>query len=97
MLQKVIAISGNLETSDMGLSVEDRERLCKEIGVVIHSAASINLDETIQKTCKINLEGVCNLVEQLAMKVDNLEVCKPDSKGSSSANLVAACGNFYHL
>ena len=77
VLQKVIAIGGNLETSDMNLSVDDREHLCKEIAVVIHSAASVNFVDPIQKACRVNIQGVSNVLEQLAMKMDNLEVRKP--------------------
>ena len=73
----MIAINGNLENSDLDLKVEDRERLCKEIAVVIHSAASVNFVDPIQKACKVNIQGVCNVLEPLAMKMDNLEVREP--------------------
>ena len=89
VLRKVTAISGNLETSDMDLSVEDRQRLCREIQVIIHSAASINFNDPIQKACRINLQGVYNMMEQLAIKMENLEVRTSGLARSGSAKSVA--------
>ena len=74
MLGKVIAINGNLEAPDLGLSSEDRQLLCTEVTVVLHSASSVKFDDTIQKACQINVQGVYTLLDQLALKMDKLEV-----------------------
>ena len=74
IFQKVEAISANLETRDLSLSSEDREKITKEVDMIYHCAASIRFDETLQKAVFLNTRGT-KLMLQLAKACKRLLVC----------------------
>ena len=47
-MQKVAAIKGDIVEEDLGLSVEDKALLSREVSVIIHWAATISFTEPIQ-------------------------------------------------
>ena len=55
------------------MNSNDFERLCNEVAVVIHAAASVRFNEPIQEAMKTNFQGVCNMLH-VATKNKNLEV-----------------------
>ena len=84
-----MAIGGDIEIQDLGMSPEDMERLCDgEISVVIHAAASVNLDEPIQRALKANVQGVSNVLT-LANKLKNLRAFVHVSTAYSNCNRTA--------
>ncbi|KAJ3667018.1 hypothetical protein Zmor_002429 [Zophobas morio] len=73
IFQKVEAVSANLETRDLSLSSEDREKITKEVDMIYHCAASIRFDETLQKAVFLNTRGT-KLMLQLAKACKRLLV-----------------------
>lgn len=54
--EKIVVIPGDLHEPDLGLSPEDRQRICSEVEVVIHSAASISFFEHIHTLLEQNYD-----------------------------------------
>ena len=53
---KVRVVEGDLEMPNLGLSSADRELLAAEVDVIIHSAASLNLDAHIQQALRCGVK-----------------------------------------
>ena len=56
-------MTGDIVEENLGLSPADLDRLCKEVSVVIHTAASVRFDEPLQKAIESNVEGLQNLLK----------------------------------
>lgn len=72
--QKIEIIEGDCSELNLGISDESREKL-KNVSIILHSAASIRFDDSLEKAVLLNTRGtreVCNL----ALSLKNLEsVC----------------------
>ena len=75
-LKKVVAVSGDIEKPNLGMSLENQERTCNEVSIFIHAAATVRFDEPIMKALGTNVQGLSNML-QLAATVTNLEVLSP--------------------
>jgi len=60
---RVRAVRGDLLEDGLGLSVEDRERLIGSVDRIIHCAASISFELSLQQAREINVGGVTRLIE----------------------------------
>ncbi|KAK3909444.1 Putative fatty acyl-CoA reductase [Frankliniella fusca] len=71
-LRKVIAVPGDIASTDLGLSTTDRDLLVEEVSVVFHSAASVKFDEPLKAAVDINLLGTQRML-QLAKHMKKLQ------------------------
>jgi fatty acyl-CoA reductase len=61
LLQRVVAVPGDLTQPGLGLSPADEKMLQQEVTIILHSAASIELAAEIQRT----LRWVCEAPNKL--------------------------------
>ncbi|KAH8253886.1 hypothetical protein KR032_007467 [Drosophila birchii] len=62
-LSKVIPISGDITSEELGISEKDQNLLCRHVSVVFHSAATVKFDEKLKLSVTINMLGTKRLVE----------------------------------
>ncbi|XP_034942280.1 fatty acyl-CoA reductase wat-like isoform X2 [Chelonus insularis] len=65
---KIVAVSGDCTLPGLGLSLEDRNVLIKEVSIVFHNAATVKFDETLKTATAINAGGalaVMNLCKEM--------------------------------
>nr|CAD7567654.1 unnamed protein product [Timema californicum] len=72
--QKVVGIAGDLYQRGLGISPQDRERLCRDVSVVFHVAASVKFDEDLKFILQTNV-GSTQAIIDLCKDMSNLEVC----------------------
>jgi len=58
---KLKAIPGDVTLPNLGISDEDEAILCRDVSVVIHSAATIRFDEPIKDAVKMNVDGALKM------------------------------------
>lgn len=84
VLDKLIAVRGDVEALGVGLSADSLE-LLKDVSIIFHSAASVRFDDQLQYAILLNTRGTREVVE-FATKLKNLAVfchisttyCYPD-------------------
>jgi thioester reductase-like protein len=57
------AVAGDIEEPGLGLSEPTRERLAEDVTTVVHCAASISFDLSLEKSRRVNVDGTRNVVE----------------------------------
>ncbi|BFG06476.1 putative fatty acyl-CoA reductase [Drosophila madeirensis] len=62
-LSKVIPISGDITSEELGISEKDQNLLCRNVSIVFHSAATVKFDEKLKLSVTINMLGTKRLVE----------------------------------
>jgi fatty acyl-CoA reductase len=72
-LNKITLVEGDISEDGLGISETDRQMLCDDISVIIHSAATINFNEPLKIAVKTNLQSVKEMLS-LAREMTNLEV-----------------------
>lgn len=60
---KIVCIIGDVSDPDLGLSVEDKQRLSEEVTVVFHSAATVKFNETLRTAVTLNTLGTRRIVD----------------------------------
>nr|QLI62003.1 fatty acyl-CoA reductase 13 [Streltzoviella insularis] len=73
IFKKIIPVSGDVGEENLGLSAQDRQVLIENINVVIHSAATLDFQENLRPTVKINVLGTRRITE-LCKQIKNLKV-----------------------
>jgi len=63
---KVVAIEGDMDAPGLGINLEDRAALTREVEVLVHCAADIRLEVDVQTTLRANYEGTRRLLELAA-------------------------------
>ncbi|XP_047507024.1 putative fatty acyl-CoA reductase CG5065 isoform X1 [Pieris napi] len=71
-LKKVIPIEGDITTSQLGLTPDDKETLADKVSVVFHSAATVRFIDKFQDMMNINVEGTQRVID-LSKEIRNLE------------------------
>ena len=66
-------IGGDVGELGLGLSLEDRNVLCKNVEIVFHGAATVRFDEPLRKAILLNTRGTKQMLE-LAKDMPNLIV-----------------------
>ena len=61
--QKIKPIAGDLIIDKLGLSVEDRAELVRELDIIINCAASVNFDDPLLDAIQINYFGCMRMLE----------------------------------
>ncbi|XP_039953324.1 putative fatty acyl-CoA reductase CG5065 [Bactrocera neohumeralis] len=62
-LSKVIPISGDITSEELGICENDQALLCRTVSIVFHSAATVKFDEKLKLSVTINMLGTKRLVE----------------------------------
>jgi thioester reductase-like protein len=65
-------LAGDIEQTGLGLSAAARDRLTHEVTTVVHCAASVSFDLSLEDSRRINVDGTRNVVE-LAERCPGLE------------------------
>ncbi|XKL69644.1 hypothetical protein PGB90_007413 [Kerria lacca] len=71
ILRKIVAITGDVSSNDLGLSAESKEKLLEEVTVIFHVAATLKLDANLKDAVNMNTEGTWRLL-QLSCEMKNL-------------------------
>ena len=66
------AVAGDLTTPGLGLDAEHRAALAAELGTIVHAAASVAFDLSLEESRAINVEGTRRVLA-LAAEVSGLE------------------------
>ncbi|CAH0581582.1 unnamed protein product [Chrysodeixis includens] len=72
-LKKITPVYGDIDKSELGLSLADQERLIKEVSVVFHVAASVNLDADLKTSLVTNYFGTTHVLK-LCHRMKKLKV-----------------------
>ncbi|XP_044260757.1 fatty acyl-CoA reductase wat-like [Tribolium madens] len=91
---RVSAIEGDCVSDNLGLSLQDREKLVTKVNVVFHVAATVHLNENIKTAYKINIGGTENLLK-LCQKMKNLKSVIHVSTAFSNCHLDTIDEVFY--
>lgn len=94
IFNKLIPVSGDIGQENLGLSPQDRQMLVDNINVVIHSAATLDFQENLRPTVKINLLGTRQVME-LCKDAKNLKVMVHVSSGYVNSFLTEAHEKIY--
>ncbi|XP_001359882.2 putative fatty acyl-CoA reductase CG5065 [Drosophila pseudoobscura] len=62
-LKKIFHFAGNIEDDNFGLSEPDRARLCGEVNIIFHSAATVRFNECLKVAARVNSQATYNLLE----------------------------------
>ena len=84
-VKKVVAVGGDITEAKLGINAEDRKRLCDEVSVVIHAAASVRFNEPIHKAIRTNLGGAMSMLE-LASDLKKIDAYVHISTAYSNCN-----------
>ena len=71
VLQKVIAVSGDITEPNLGMSNSDEEKIRNDVSVIFHAAATVKFDDDLADSIKMNVKGTLSIVD-LARKIDSL-------------------------
>ncbi|OWR51076.1 hypothetical protein KGM_211700 [Danaus plexippus plexippus] len=73
IFNKLVPISGDVGVENLGINDNDRQILIDEVNIVIHSAATLDFEENLRPTVKINVLGT-RYVMDLCQQIKNLKV-----------------------
>ncbi|XP_014371659.2 putative fatty acyl-CoA reductase CG8306 [Papilio machaon] len=73
VFNKLVAVAGDVGEDDLGLSQTDRDMLVNNVNVVIHSAATLDFEDNLKPTVKINILGTRRVME-LCKEIKSLKV-----------------------
>jgi len=73
LLNKLIAVSGDISEDKLGLSDVDFNILCDNIHIVVHCAATLDFETDLKTAVNINLLGTKRILE-LSKKIKHLQV-----------------------
>lgn len=85
LLNKVVAIEGEITTPELGLSPTDRKLLVDQVNVVFHSAASVKFDAPLKDNMRDNLYGTREMIE-LCNEIKHLDAFVHVSTAYSNCN-----------
>lgn len=72
-MKKCKVVAGDLQLLDLGMPVEDREDVTKNVDIIYNLAASIRFNDTLTKSVINNTRGVREVLA-LAKQCKRLEV-----------------------
>jgi thioester reductase-like protein len=59
---RVEAVAGDVADSDLGLSQATRERLAAEVTTIVHCAANVSFEQTLEDARRVNVGGTRNML-----------------------------------
>lgn len=72
-MDRVQPIEGDLQKLQLGISDEDRQTIIDNVHIVLHSAADVRFDETLQNLLLINMRGTREVL-RLTEQIKNLQI-----------------------
>lgn len=72
-LDKLVALEGNIDADNLGLSQQDQQTVISNVNYVFHCAATLDFEASLKTTVQINLLGTRRVVE-LCKKIQHLKV-----------------------
>jgi thioester reductase-like protein len=69
---QLVALAGDVERPGLGLPEAKLDQLAREVGIVIHSAASVSFTLGLEESRQINVEGTRNMLD-FAERCERLE------------------------
>ncbi|KAJ9597823.1 hypothetical protein L9F63_011318 [Diploptera punctata] len=60
---KVFPVPGDITQTGLGISVQNKDQLCREVSVVFHAAATIKFNENLRVALQTNVMGTQEVVE----------------------------------
>jgi thioester reductase-like protein len=60
---RLSAVAGDIEQPGLGLSEVNRERLARDVTTVVHCAASVSFDLSLEESRRVNVDGTRNVVD----------------------------------
>lgn len=72
-VEKIHMIAGDIEMDRLGLSDEDIQLLINNISIVIHGAATLSMDDPIEKSFNMNIRATKYLLDMFE-KMPNKKV-----------------------
>ncbi|CAG9861092.1 unnamed protein product [Phyllotreta striolata] len=84
-LEKIVALSGNVEAEGLGLSEEDRKTIIENVNIIFHNAASVRFDDHLKKAVFANTRSAREMV-MLARRVKKIEVLTYTSTAYANCN-----------
>ncbi|CAH0404459.1 unnamed protein product [Chilo suppressalis] len=94
IFHKLVPVAGDVGDDNLGLSSEDRQMLIDNVNVVVHSAATLDFQDNLRPTVKINLLGTRKIME-LCKEIKNLKVMIHVSSGYVNSYLLEAHEKVY--
>lgn len=85
-MQKLIGVVGDCELPGLGLSNEDRQLLIDNVSIIFHAAATVNFDERLSLSLKINVMGTQGVVD-VCRRVKKLDAFVHVSTAYSNSHL----------
>jgi thioester reductase-like protein len=61
--ERLTAVAGDIEQRGLGLAEPTRERLSREVGTVLHCAASVSFDLPLAESRSVNVEGTRRMLD----------------------------------
>ena len=61
--ERLTAVAGDIEQRGLGLADATRERLRSEVGTVLHCAASVSFDLSLEESRSVNVEGTRRMLD----------------------------------
>ncbi|KJH41680.1 NAD-binding protein [Dictyocaulus viviparus] len=62
LFNKLLPISGDLMENNLGLNHHDMQKICDQVSIVIHSAATVKFDEKLRDAIEMNVIGTTRLI-----------------------------------
>ncbi|KAJ0182950.1 hypothetical protein K1T71_000926 [Dendrolimus kikuchii] len=94
IFNKLIPVAGDVGEDNLGLSDQDRQTIIENVNVVIHSAATLDFEENLKPTVKINLLGTRRVME-LCKQIKDLKVMIQVSSAFVNSYLTEAHEKLY--
>jgi fatty acyl-CoA reductase len=73
VFEKIVLIEGDVSEEKLGISEADQQRLCENVSIFIHSAATISFNEPLKIAVRTNLQSVGEILD-LAKRARHLDV-----------------------
>ncbi|KAK9509782.1 hypothetical protein O3M35_007019 [Rhynocoris fuscipes] len=86
VLNKVVAVEGDIAEKGLGLSEEDKEELCNNVAIIFHSAACVRFDDQLSNALLLSVRGTKELLD-LAKTMKKLECFQYVSTTYCNCNL----------
>ena len=61
--ERIIAVEGDIERDQLGISQEAYDRLAAEVDTVVHAAAEVGVNQTRMRFWDVNVRGTFNMLE----------------------------------
>lgn len=93
-MERIRPVEGNMTELGVGISDENRTEMIERVEIVLHSAAEVRFDETLQRLLLVNLRGTREVL-RLAEQMKRLQVVIHISTAYSHCPMTHVAEQFY--